>query len=225
VEATVPAQEGLVARRATLSQLRTRAWRAVRSLIEPRSIFLLALVAVSYGITARLSLLFVLQPQNVAGIWPPAGIALGAFLLNHPRRWPLVVAGVGIAVTVANLASDVPGGMTLGFVLANTVEPLLAAAMLRRAGFTSLGTLRGVGLFAAIGGIGAPMIGGLIGATSSATASGAPFLPTWITWVLANAGGVLAVTPVLLVARLPSALPPVRWPLVGEVTAWRRGSS
>jgi diguanylate cyclase (GGDEF)-like protein len=194
-------------------------WHAVRALAEPRSIFLLAMVAISYGVTARLSLLFVLEPQNVAGIWPPAGIALGAFLVTEPWRWPLVVAGVAIAVSAANLAGDVHGGMTVGFALANTIEPLVAAVLLRRAGFTSLGTLRGVGQLAAIGAIAAPMVGALIGAASATAASDAPFFPTWMTWVLANAGGVLAIAPVILVVRAPVSLPPIRWQLVAEVTA------
>ena len=218
MEATVPAKEGLATRRVTLSRLRTRAWRAARALIEPRSIFLVAAVAVSYGITARLGLLLMLEPQHVASIWPPAGIALGAFLVNQPRRWPLVIAGVVIAVTAANLASDIPRGSALGFAAANTLEPLLAATLLRRAGFTSLGTLRGVGLFAAIGAIGAPMVGALIGATSAATGSGAPLFPAWITWALADAGGVLAIAPLILVVRLRAPLPPIRWSLVAEAT-------
>lgn len=216
MESTVPAQGGIAARRASLSRLGTRTWNAIRALIEPRSIFLLAIVVISYGVTARLSLLFVLEPQNVAGIWPPAGIALGAFLVTEPRRWPLVVAGVAIAVTAANLSGDVPGGMTLGFVVANTVEPLLAAVLLRRAGFESLATLRDVGLFTAIAGVGAPMLGAAIGATSATAASGAPFFPAWITWILASAGGVLAVTPVVLLARLPASQPTVRWGQVAE---------
>lgn len=218
MEATVPAEEGLPTRRVTLSRLRTRAWHAARSLIEARSIFLLAAVAVSYGITARLSLLLMMEPQHVASIWPPAGIALGALLVSQPRRWPLVVAGVAIAVTAANLASDVPRGSALAFAAANTLEPLLAATMLRRAGFTSLGTLRGVGLFAAIGAIGAPMVGALIGAISAATVSGAPLFPAWISWALADAGGVLAIAPLLLVLRGGTSLPPIRWTLVAEAT-------
>ena len=217
VEATVPGHEGSVPGRATLSRQGGRAWHALRGLIEPRSIFVLAIVALSYGAAARLSLLFVLEPQNVAGIWPPAGIALGALLVTHPRRWPLVAAGIIAAVSVANLAADVPRAMTFGFTVANIVEPLLAAILLRRAGFASLGTLREVGLFVAIAGVGAPMIGAAIGATSAAAASGAPFLPAWITWTLANAGGVLAITPVMLVARPGGSLPPIRWRVVAEV--------
>ena len=223
MEATVAAQEGIAALRATLSRLGTRAWRASLALIEPRSIFLLGLVIVSYGIAARLGLVFVLEPQRVAGVWPAAGIALGAFLLTEPRRWPLVVGGVAIAVMAANLAGGVPGGMTVGFAVANTVQPLLAAILLRRAGFTSLGTLRGVGLFAGIAGLGAPMVGAAIGATSAAVASGAPLFPAWITWALADGGGVLAITPVLLVARLDRTLSPIRWRLVAEVTLLAAG--
>ena len=223
MEANIPAPEAHLSRRAALSRLGIRAWHAVRSLIEPRSIFLLALVAVSYGITARISLLFVLEPQNVAGVWPPAGIALGALLVNQPRRWPLVIAGVAIAVSIANLASDVPRGMTLGFVLANSFEPLLAAVLLRRTGFASLGTLRGVGLFVGIGAVAAPMVGAAIGAASAAASSSAPLFPAWITWVLADAGGVLAIAPVVLVARVGGSLPPIRWRRVAEAAALASG--
>lgn len=159
MEATAPSRNGLRARRSTLSRVGTGAWHAARELIEPRSVFLVATVALSYGTAARLSLLFVIEPQHVAGIWPAAGIALGAFLVTQPRRWPQVVAGVAVATTLANLAGDVPRGMTVGFAVANTVEPLLAAALLRRAHFRSLETLHGVGLFAAIAGIAAPMVG------------------------------------------------------------------
>lgn len=217
MEATAPSREGLHSRRSTLSRLGTRGWHAARELIEPRSVFFLAAVALSYGIAARLSLLFVIEPQHVAGIWPAAGIALGAFLLTQPRRWPLVVAGVAIAVIVANLAGNVPRGMTFGFAVASTVEPLLAAIVLRRARFTSLDTLRGVGLFAAIAGVGAPMLGAAIGAASASAVSGAPFIPTWVTWALANAGAVLAVTPLVLVVRVRRPLPSIRWRLVAEI--------
>lgn len=214
----MPAEAGLATRRVTLSRVGTGAWRGVRGLIQPRSIFLLAVVAISYGITARLSLLLVLEPQHVAGIWPAAGIALGAFLASEPRRWPMIAAGVAIGAIAANVAAGTPQATTYGFVLANTLEPLLAASLLRRAGFRSLGTLRGVGLLAVIGAIAAPMIGAFIGATSVAAVSGAPFFPAWITWALANAGGVLAVAPVILIVRVGGSLSRIRWAQAAEVT-------
>lgn len=219
MESTGPAPRGIRAQLATPFPRAARLGGRVRGLIEPRTLFLFLLVAVAYGLAARLSLLFVLEPHAVAGIWPAAGIALGALLLTPPRRWPVALVAVAAAAAAANLASAGPRGLTPGFVVANTVEPLLGAILLRRAGFTSMGTLRGVGLFAAIGAVGAPMIGGVIAAASATAASGAPFFPAWITWVLSNAGGVLAITPLLLLARVGAPLPRVRWRLVAEVTA------
>jgi len=218
VESTAPArgESGGVAR--TFDRLGPGALRVARLLTEPRSIFLLALIAVTYGVTARLSLLFVLQPPNVAGIWPPAGIAVGALLVTNPRRWPLVLTGVAIAVAAANLGAGRPPALAAGFAVANTLEPLLASLVLRRVGFVSLGTLRGVGLFVGVAGLGGPMLGATLGAAVTAATSGAPLLPAWIAWLLANAGGVLAVAPLILVVRVAS-LPPVRWAVVGEASA------
>ena len=221
METTAPSHRGPIARRATLSRLRTGAPAAARALIDPRSIALFAAVAISYGLTARLSLLFVLHPQSVAGIWPAAGIALGALLVTQPRRWGHIAAAVAVAVTWANLSREVPGGTTMGFIAANTVEPLVAALVLRRAGFVSLETLRGVGLFVTIGAALGPAVGASVGAASaSASASaglGASLPGLWVTWALANAGGVLAVAPLLLLKRRDGAAPaPVRWRVAVE---------
>lgn len=191
---------------------------AVRELIQPRSLLLAVLVAVTYGITARLSLQLVLQPPNVAGVWPPVGIAVGALLVTHRRRWPMILAGVFLAAVAANLSANRSPELTAGFAVANTVEPLLAAALLRRAGFRSLSTLRDLGRFAGLAAVAAPAAWAVIGATITHTATGAPLLPAWITSVLAHAGGVLAVTPLILVIRAPASLPPIHWPAVLEAS-------
>lgn len=219
METTAPAQGDSLANRDTSARFRSTPWQLARSLTEPRSILLLVGVAAAYGATAWISLLFVLMPQNVAAIWPPAGIAVGALLVTSTRRWPLVLTGVIVAVAGANLAAGATPGLTAGFVVANTVEPLVAAGMLRRAGFTTLATLRGVALFAGIAAVGAPMIGAGIGALAATAGSGAPFFPAWITWLLSNAGGVLAIAPLFLVARSRASLPPVTWPRVVEAVA------
>ncbi|HET7726474.1 MAG TPA: diguanylate cyclase [Candidatus Limnocylindrales bacterium] len=157
--------------------------------------------AVVYALVARISLLFVLEPQHVAGIWPPAGIALGMLLVAGPGAWPAIATGVAIAVAAANLIAGVPALPTAGFVVANTVEPVLAAWALRRVGFTSLATLRGVGQLLGYGALAAPAVGALIGATFAAWAANAPFVPTYVSWLLSDAGGVLAVAPAILLAR------------------------
>lgn len=184
-----------------------------------RGLALFAGMAVVYSAVARVSLLFVLEPQHIAGIWPPAGIALGALLLTPRARWLHVTAGVAIAVLVANLMADVPAGMTAGFVLANTVEPLLAAVLLQRAGFVSLATLRGVGLFFGIAVIGAPALAGVVGTASAALGSGAPIVPTWASWVLGDAGGIMAITPLMLSVGHGHLRRPSGWARVVEGAA------
>ncbi len=192
------------------------AWRPT---IDTRGMLLLVAAAAVYAISARLSLVFVLEPQHVAGIWPPAGIALGALLLSSTRRWPLVLAGVALAVAVANLSAGNPPAVVAGFAFANTLEPLLAATLLRRYRAGPLSTVRGVGLFVAFAVLGAPAVAATIGAASAAIVEGAPFLPTWLTWLVSDAGGVMIVAPLLLAAPSLRVWPPMPWRRIGEALA------
>jgi diguanylate cyclase (GGDEF)-like protein len=181
----------------SLAAVASRAWPRSR-LLDARSIVLVVGAALAYALAARLSLTLILQPQNIAPIWPPAGIALGLMLATSRRRWPAIALGVATAVAFANLATGISPGMTLGFVAANTLEPLLAATILRRSGFTGLDTVGNVGRFVAIGGMLAPAASALVGAGAAAVASGAPFVPTYFTWMLSDMGGVLALAPVVM---------------------------
>lgn len=216
---TAPIREASRASSPTTSGLRSRAVVGARALHRSPAILLVALVALAYGATARLSLEYVLHTPSVAGVWPPAGIAVGALLVTRPRRWPIILAGVVVAVAAANLAADRPPTLAAGFAVANAVEPLLAALLLRRAGFVSLGSLRDVGRFVGFAALAAPAVGATISAALTHTATGAPFFPAWITWLLANAGGVLAIAPLILVIRPPASMPPIRWSAVGQGAA------
>ncbi|HET7685498.1 MAG TPA: diguanylate cyclase [Candidatus Limnocylindria bacterium] len=173
-------------------------WPALGTVPSARTLVLLLLSVATYAAAARVSLLFAPDPQHVAAIWPPAGIALGMLLVTRTREWAAVAAGIALAVAAANLVAGVSVGMTGGFVAANTLEPLLAAWALRRSGFTTLRSLRSVGLLLAYGAIGAPAVAAVIGAATVALGAGAPFMPTYVTWLLSDAGGVLAVAPLIL---------------------------
>src|SRR5260370_38653809 len=58
-----------------------------------RALLRLALVAVTYWITARLSLTLALVHGQVTPIWPPTGIALVAILVLGRSVWPAIFAG------------------------------------------------------------------------------------------------------------------------------------
>ena len=163
-----------------------RAFGRANASLRPRWSMLAALLgmlalALAYAALAQVSLVFVAHPQNVAIIWPPAGIALGALLVTAPRRWPIVLVAVAAAVTVANLNAGSTLFVALGMALAHTLEPLLAAALLWRLGGASLGSVQGIGRFFAAAALGPPAVAGLIGGLVVVTAYGAPLVGAWVT--------------------------------------------
>src|ERR1700675_3863677 len=91
----------------------------------------LAVVTLAYWLAAIVSLRLALVHGQVTPIWPPTGIALVAILVFGRRVWP--------AVFLAALAVNLPiGPSPLGatFIAAgNTLAPLTAAALLKRARF------------------------------------------------------------------------------------------
>lgn len=173
-------------------------------LVDARDLALLVGTAITYGLVARLGLLFLLEPQGIAGAWPAAGIALGMLVAARPRRWPAIVAGVLVGSTFAHLIVAFPTTQTVGFTVAGIGGPLVGAILLRRAGFESLATLKGVGMFIACAVV-AALTAGIIGAMTVAS-GGAPFLPAAGAGAFAHAGGILAVAPVTLLAARPARL-------------------
>src|SRR5207245_10668027 len=99
----------------------------------------LALVAVTYYVSARLGLELALVHGQVTPVWPPTGIALVAILVFGVRVWP--------AVAVAAFAVNLPiGPNPLGaacIAAGHPLAPLPAAALQKRAGLRiSLGGSR-----------------------------------------------------------------------------------
>jgi PAS domain S-box-containing protein len=141
---------------------------------------------------------------NVSPLWPPAGVALAAFLLFGYRIWPAVT----LAAFLVNFFTAVPPVAALGMAAANTVGPLCGALLLRRLpGFhPSLTRLRDV--------LGLAILGAFCGTAISATIGAAVlfltgvnawsgFASMWRVWWLGDAMGVLIVAPlVLTVVRL-----------------------
>ncbi len=168
-------------------------------------VFRLILIAVVYFVSVRGGLLFVAQPEGIASIWPPSGVALAALLLSNRDKWLPVL----LTIFATNIAGNLTGGNSLpvsfGFALANILEPTLGAWVIIRfsgAGttFTRVAEVLALCLAAVV----MNACTALLGASVPTLAFGAPFLETWRLWWVADGLGILLITPVIVTwVKLP----------------------
>ncbi|WP_051837847.1 MASE1 domain-containing protein [Streptomyces sp. NRRL WC-3742] len=169
---------------------------------------LLAVTAV-YLAAGRIGLLeqVVIGGAKVTPLWPPTGIALTCLLLYGLRVWPAVALGAFLVV----VSSGPPTWGTLGIVAGNTLAPVAAYLMLRRAGFRiEMGRLRDGMALVFLGAFAGMLISSSIGTAVLVLNGDLPadgFWSTWSAWWTGDAMGVLVITPLLLAlstARLPA---------------------
>src|SRR6266436_5988226 len=87
-----------------------------------RVALLFGLAAVYFG-AAKLGLRFAYINSSVTTIWPPAGIALAAFVLLGYGVWPAILAGAFFA----NITTTGAVFPSIGIAVGNTMEGLLTA--------------------------------------------------------------------------------------------------
>ena len=156
----------------------------------------LALAAVYFG-SAKLALLLAIPPGYATAIWPPAGIGLAAMLMLGNRMW----LGIFLGAALANYSVNASVFAALFIGAGNTLEALVAAAIIRRFIGVPWQFERGedVATFVA-----AAVLGGALAATVGL----APLVYThvlsvpelfwnWLTWWLGDAVGVVLVTPLI----------------------------
>jgi two-component system cell cycle sensor histidine kinase/response regulator CckA len=132
-------------------------------------------------------------------IWPPTGIALAALLLLGLRTWP----GIAIGALAVSIFSGMPPVTMAFMVIGNTIGPVAAAWLLRRAGWqiTGLGAPAGVVKFAVLGALLPSTIAAAIGALTlwlTGVTESHGLLETFLTWWMGDAMGVLMMAPVLI---------------------------
>ncbi len=164
-------------------------------------------VAVAYFVAGRLGLLeqVVVAGAKVTPLWPPTGIAVTCLLLLGLRIWPGIALGAFLVIVSIGPADPA----SVGIVAGNTLAPVCAWLMLRRAGFRiEMDRLRDGLALVFLGALTGMLISATVG-TGTLVLSGLPvsgFWGTWSAWWTGDAMGVLVVTPLLLVlrtARLP----------------------
>lgn len=169
-----------------------------------------ALLAAAYFVAGKVGLTLAFVNASATAVWPPAGIAVAAFLVLGHRVWP----GILLGAFLVNLTTT--GGIpsSVGIAVGNTIEGLVGSYLVARFanGRRVFERPSDVFKFAALAAVLSPAIAATIGATSlllTGNAARSDFGGIWLTWCLGDAGGVLIVGP-LLVLWSASSLGPWR---------------
>jgi len=170
-------------------------------LLNPRTRTLLytGILALAYFVTGKLAASMLgLVKAEASPVWPPAGIALAALLLQGRRMWPGIVLGS----VLLNSTAGIPSAVIATSAFSVTLQALAGEALLTRSGFsTKLDRLRDVLALVAGAVIGSTFLGSILGNLGTCIFGWAPWSNfsrnCWTTW-LGDGMGILIVTPVLL---------------------------
>jgi signal transduction histidine kinase len=177
-----------------------------------RALELLVLFAI-YAATAELGLSFDALGGIATTVWPPTGIALAALFLRGVGLWPAVTA----AAFAVNVRAGIPFWGAAIIAAGNTLEAVIGATLLRRAGFDSrLERLGDVFRLIGLAAIASPVVSatfGLVAAELARVPLSANAPAFWSVWWVGDALGDLLVGAFLLAwSNLPRlSRSPFRW--------------
>ncbi|MEG3887757.1 MASE1 domain-containing protein, partial [Microcoleus sp. herbarium19] len=164
-----------------------------------RPLLYTGILALAYFVTGKLAASMLgLVEAEASPLWPPAGIALAAVLLQGRQMWP----GIALGSVLLNSTAAVPSAVVVTSAFSVTVQALAGESALRRSGFsTKLDRLQDVMGLVAGAVIGSTFLGstlGNLGACIFGWAQWSNFSRNWWTAWLGDGMGILIVTPVLL---------------------------
>src|SRR3954454_24362567 len=179
------------------SQARPASWRLARG--GPLAAYLgaIVLVAALYYAAAKIGLRLAYLNGAVTALWPPVGVGMAALAIGGMRLWPGIFLG---DLLVGDFST--PLGTVLGQTVGNTLEVVVAAALL----VALVGRRRDLGrvgdVFAFVG---AAVVGTLVSATFGVASlrlgdviTAGEVAQVGRTWWLADLSGALVVAPVIL---------------------------
>jgi diguanylate cyclase (GGDEF)-like protein len=166
-------------------------------------------VGAAYFAAGKFGLKLAMVNPSATVVWPPAGIALAAFLVLGVRIWPAIL----LAAFLVNLTTtgDIP--TSVGIAVGNTLEGIVGAYLVNRfaQGREILDREENILRFAVLAGMGATMVSATIGVTSLALGGFAEwpsFRTIWSDWWMGDMTGILVVAPALI---LWSTRPVTHW--------------
>lgn len=166
---------------------------------DPRFAGLILALAVVYFAAAKAGLALAVVNPSATAVWPPAGIALAAFLTFGPRVWP----GIAMGAFLANATTAGSLATSAGIAVGNTLEGLVGAWLVNRfaGGRNALRRASHVFRFVALAAGLSTLVSATIGVTSLSLGGFVPWREygnVWTTWWLGDAVGDLVVAPPLL---------------------------
>ncbi|MBO0772061.1 MAG: SpoIIE family protein phosphatase [Actinobacteria bacterium] len=178
-----------------------------------RSVGLFALIAGAYVVGAELS--WHHFSSGLAFGYPPAGVDVAVLLLIARRRWPVVIAAIVISEVGVDLQHHLTLAVALASALANVVEPVTGASLVRwfcAGRRPDLGTRLGLGRFLLGAAVLGPVAGGLVGATVSWASQGGWWPGLVLQWWAGDGIAVLVIGGTVLLWAQRRALVSSRWP-------------
>ncbi|MCC3593418.1 MAG: MASE1 domain-containing protein [Microcoleus sp. PH2017_28_MFU_U_A] len=180
-----------------------------------------SILALAYFVTGKLAASVLgLVKAEASPVWPPAGIALAAVLLQGRRMWPGIA--LGSVLLNSTFAAGIPSAVIVTSAFSVTLQALAGEAVLARIGFcTKLDRLRDVLGLVAGAVIGSTLLGsalGNLGTCFFGWAQWSNFSRNWWTTWLGDGMGILIVTPVLLTLHhaIKSFKSPINPPIITD---------
>lgn len=151
----------------------------------------------AYFLTAVTSLALTRGADGIATMWPPSGLLLAILLLAQPAMVPRYIATASIASFAANVMMGSEVGTSIGFTIANMVESLLGAWLLRlktecRPSFVNPAGLK---CFCTASGVAA-----VTSAALACIVTPVPSVAFYLSWFTTDLLGILIVAPIVLIS-------------------------
>lgn len=175
-------------------------------------LLVLTSLAAVYLIAGKFGLMLAFVNTSASAVWPASGIALAALLILGYRVWPGIFLGAFLVNYSTNHSA---AGLvaSIGISVGNTLEGLVGAYLVTRLanGQNAFNRAHNVFKFMVLAGMVSTTVSATIGVTvlcMESLADWADYRIIWLTWWLGDLGGVLLVTPLLI---LWNSDPRVSW--------------
>jgi serine phosphatase RsbU (regulator of sigma subunit)/integral membrane sensor domain MASE1 len=171
-------------------------------------------VLIGYAAGSQLAFMWFGADGTNASFFPAAGVTFAALALSDRRLWPTVLAAAGLAEFTIDLLHGISTAASLGYVVANLLQPLVGVSVLRRL-HDRVDIARTADLlrYIACGLLLAPFVGGVVGATNFVLVDGgsgwARFAADW--WVGDGLGILVVGSAILAWAATAAPIPAGRW--------------